>query len=345
MIPQTFGESAQRVRHRFVRRATLVRSLPAPTGRGSRTFARTSWVWCSTLRFRPQPSALSRRPSAVGAPRAARRARHAARRTQPSALSPRPSALGTQPSALSTQHSALGPRPSALSPRPSALGPRHSALGTRPSARRAPRAALGLGFGFGPQPRPSHSRTVRRTESCRHPFVSSERPRTPQPRSLGPVRTHSSGADDSAHIRFTCRLAAERGPEGCAEHPDRGSWRPPAAHVSFEPLTRTSPPLRTLEGVGGPMLVLPPSSPVLDSSVGSQCSPLRRTDFGDRTRRKRREIDRGRTLPARPNFGGEYPAPLLTAHTTSRSPRFLLTLSEPVKNSRATRRGSGASSI
>ena len=128
-------------------------------------------------------------------------------------------------------------------------------------------------------------------------------------------------ADDSAHIRSTRSLAAERGPEGCAEHPEPCSRRPRAAHLSFDTLPQTSPPLRTLAGVGGPMPVPPPSSPVFDSSVGSQCSPLRRTDFGDRRRCQRPEIDRGRTLSARPNFGDEYPAPLLTAHTTSRSQR------------------------
>jgi len=247
---------------------------------------------------------------------AARRAPHSALSTQPSALGPRPAARRAPHSALSTQPSALGPPRAA--PRPSALG-----FGFAFAFGFGFGFGFAFGFGFGPQSRPSHSRTVRRTESCRHPFVSSERPRTPQPRSPGPVRTHSSGADDSAHIRSTCSLAAERGPEGCAEHPDRGSRRPPAAHVSFEPLTRTSPPLRTLEGVGGPMFVLPPSSPVLDSSVGSQCSPLRRTDFGQRRCCKRREIDGGRTLPAGPNFGGQYPARLLTDPTTSRSPRNL----------------------
>jgi len=132
------------------------------------------------------------------------------------------------------------------------------------------------------------------------------------------VRTHSSLAPMIPRTSAP-RVAsgAERGPEGCAEHPDPGLRRPRVTHVSFEPLPRTSPPLRVLEGVGGPMPAPPPSSPVLDSSVGSQCNPLRRTDFRDRRRCQRREIDRGPTLPARPNFGGEYPAPLLTDHTTS----------------------------
>jgi len=227
MIPQTFGESLRRVRHRFVRRATLVRSLPASTRRGSRTLARTSWVRCSTLRFRTRPPhlALSTLHSALGAPHSALGAPHSALGPQPSALSPRPSALGPrpsalgpqpwalgprpsalsrqpsalsrQPSALSRQPSALGPQPSAVGPQPSAVGPRPSALSPRPSALGTRHSALSTqhsALSFGPRPRPSHNRTVRPAETFRNPFVSSDRPRTAQPRSRGPVRTHSSGA-------------------------------------------------------------------------------------------------------------------------------------------------------
>jgi len=212
MIPRTFGESLRRVRHRFdrcPRRPDVDRELsrgragsgaapsasalgPQPSARGRQPSARRA----PHSALGPQPSALGLQPSALS--------------TQPLALSPRPSALGAQPSALSTQHSAfslstqpsasaLSLQPSAFSPRPSALGAQHSALSTQPSALSPRPSAVGtqpsaLSFGFGPQPRPSHSRTVRPAESCPHPFVSSERPRTPQPRSLGPVRTHSSGA-------------------------------------------------------------------------------------------------------------------------------------------------------
>jgi len=187
MIPRTFGESLRRVRHRFdrcPRRPDVDRELSR--GRAGSGAA-------------PSASALGPQLSAVGTPRAAFS-------LQPSALGTWHSALSTWTSALSPQPSALSHRPSALSPRPSALGTRHSALGTPHLALRTWHLALrtwhsalgtqrsALGFGFGPQPRPSHSRTVRPTEPCRHPFVSSERPRTPQPRSLGPVRTHSSGA-------------------------------------------------------------------------------------------------------------------------------------------------------
>jgi len=221
------------------------------------------------------------------------------------------SALGTPYSALRTPHSALRTQHSALGPRHSALGPRHSALGTRHSALGPRHSALG------PQPRPSH----RQTDGIMSTPVRLERATEDSTTEAARSGAHAQfrRADDSAHIRSTRSLAAERGPEGCAEHPEPCSRRPRAAHLSFDTLPQTSPPLRTLAGVGGPMPVPPPSSPVLDSSVGSQCSPLRRTDFGDRRRCKRREIDRGWTLSAAPNFGGEYPALLLTAHTTSRS--------------------------
>jgi len=309
----------------------------------------------------PRPSArraphlaLGPGPSAVGTPRAAPGTRpwalgrrHAARRTWHSALGPRPSAHRTQHSALSaplarpalrTRPSALGPRPSALPTRPSALGPRHaarrtrhSALSPQPSAHRTQHSALSAPLArpalrTRPRLRPSTSAVAQshgQTDGSMSTPARLQRATEDAATELEMSGAHAQfrRADDSAHIRSTCSLASEREPEGCAEHSDPGSREPRAARDSFEPLTRTSPPLRTLESVGGPMPVPPPYIPVLDSSVGSQCSPRRRTDFGDRRRARQREIDRGRTLPARPNFGGEYPAPLLTAHTTSRSQR------------------------
>jgi len=207
MIPQTFGESARRVRHRFdhcPRRPDVDREL-------SRGRAGSGAAPCaSALRFRTRPPHAARRTQ-----HAARSTRHAALGTRQAALRRQPSALGTPRAALGRQHSAGSTPQAALGPRHAARRTRHSALGTRHSAGstqqaalsrqhsagstpqaalRAKHSALRFGFCFGPQPRPSHSRTVRSTESCRHPFVSSERARTPQPRSLGPVRPHSSGA-------------------------------------------------------------------------------------------------------------------------------------------------------
>jgi len=214
MIPQTFGESARRVRHRFdhcPRRPDVDREL-------SRGRAGSGAAPCaSALRFRTRPphaarrtqhaarstrhAALGTRHSAGSTPQAALGPRHAARRTRQAALgrqhsagSPRPSARRAPHSALGTRHSALSRQHSAGSTQQAALSRQHSAGSTPQAALRAKHSALRFGFCFGPQPRPSHSRTVRSTESCRHPFVSSERARTPQPRSLGPVRPHSSGA-------------------------------------------------------------------------------------------------------------------------------------------------------
>jgi len=217
MIPRTFwrGRPAS---------SASVRSLPASTGRGSRTLARMSRVRCSTLRFRtrglrtrglrtrglrtwhsalsPQPSALSPQHWAVGRRPSARRAPHSALCLQPSALGPQPSALGCRAPAFGTPRDALCTLPAALGPRPSALSTGLSGAGLRHAARRAPHSACSPPpSALSPQPsalgrRPSAVApgTDRPTESCRHPFVSSGRPRTPQPRSLGPVRTHSSGA-------------------------------------------------------------------------------------------------------------------------------------------------------
>jgi len=256
------------------------------------------------------------------APHSALGTRHTAHRAPHSALSPQPSAVSRRPSAVGTPRAALGPRHTAHGTPRAALGPRPSALGTRHTAHRAPHPALSPRFWLRPST-PAVAQSHRQTDGDMSTPVRLERATEDSATEVARSGAHAQFrcADDSAHIRSTCSLAAERGPEGCAEHPDPGSRRPRATHVSFEPLPRTSPPLRTLEGVGGLMPALPPPGPVLDSSVGSQCSPLRRSDFRDRRRRQRREIDQGRTLPARPNFGGEYHAPLLTTHTTSRSPR------------------------
>ena len=111
---------------------------------------------------------------------------------------------------------ALALAPGTRHPHP-ALGARRAALAL--STRHAP-SALNLG-----------RRTVGSMESCRHQLVSSKRPKTPQPSSRGPVRADQfRRADDSAHIRSTCRLAAKRGQDGCAEHPDPRSRTLGAAH-------------------------------------------------------------------------------------------------------------------
>jgi len=179
----------------------------------------------------------------------------------------------------------MGPRPWAISHQLSALrvGNRHSALGTRPRRWGWPSmSAVAQSHGQSDGTMSTPVRLERATEDGATEVARSS------------AHAQFKRADDSAHIRSTRSLAAERGPEGCAEHPDPCSRRPRAVHVSFQPLTWTSPPLRTLEGVGGPMPVSPLSIPVLDSILGSQCCPRRRTGFGDRRRCERR----GRTSVA-----------------------------------------------
>jgi len=162
MIPRTFGESARRGRPPFVRRATFFRSLPASTGRGSGTLARTSWLWCRTLRFRTRPPhaalgtqhsatthhppALSPQPSAISAqhqPQPPHSASALSLRTQPRRAAPRTrhSAIGNRQSAPA--HPAIGTRQSAPGNRPpsAALSTQHSALGTRHAARGTPHSA------------------------------------------------------------------------------------------------------------------------------------------------------------------------------------------------------------
>jgi len=171
-------------------RSESVRSLPASIGRGSRACARTSCVRCRALRL-ALALALGTRHSALAlGTRTRTRTRH------------------------SHSHSAL-----AL-----ALGTRRAALSTR-------RAALALSTRHAPSALNLGRRTVGSMESCRHQLVSSKRPKTPQPSSRGPVRADQfRRADDSAHIRSTCRLAAKRGQDGCAEHPDPRSRTLGAAH-------------------------------------------------------------------------------------------------------------------
>jgi len=296
MIPRTFGETARR---ECPASPASVRSLPASIGRGSRVCTRTSWVWCRALRL-----AL-----ALAHAFALALALALGTRTWHSHL-----AL-----ALGTRHSR-----SAL-----ALGTRarhsHSARGTRTRTRtRTPHAALALALALGTR----HSalnlgrRTVGPMESCRHQLVSSKRPKTPQPSSRGPVRAEQfRRADDSAHIRSTCRLAAQRGRGGCAEHPDSLSRTLRAAHPNFGVASSAS-------GGRRPLPVPAPSIPGLDFSVGSQCSPRGRTDSGDRRRRRRRELEPawtptrgGRTSVASTRAAADdphdFPQPPMSSHALS----------------------------
>jgi len=166
------------------------------------------------------------------------------------------------------RHAALGTAHPALSPPPSALSPQPSAHCAPQPALSPPNSVLALTLNPGRRP---VAQSHRQTDGTMSTPVRLERATEDAPTGVARSGAHAQfrRADDSAHIRRTCSLAAERGPEECAEHPGPGSRRPRAAHVSFEPLPRTSPPLRTLEGVGGPMPVPPPSIPVLDSSIGS----------------------------------------------------------------------------
>jgi len=223
-----------------------------------------------------------------------------------------------------------------------ALGTRHShsalALGTRTrhshsalalgTRTRHSHSALALGTrhshshsALGTQPRPSDRWTDGPMDTCRHRLVSSKRPKTPQPSSRGAVRADQfRRADDSAHIRSTCRLAAQSGRGGCAEHPDSLSRKLRAAHPDLGVASSAS-------GGRRPLPVPTPSIPGLDSSDGSQCSPRDRTDSLDRRRCRRRELDPARRPTRGVELRSQVHASMLTAHTSYRSPRCLHTLS------------------
>jgi len=183
---------------------------------------------------------------------------------------------------------------------------RHPVPGTRHAARALGTRHPALNLG---------RRTVGPMESCRHPLVSSKRPETPQPRSRGPVRADPfRRADDSAHICSTCRLAAERGQDGCAEHPDPRSRKLRAAHPDLGGASSAS-------GGTRPLPVPHPSIPGLDSSVGSQGSPRGRIDYGDRRRCRRRELETVRTPTRGRRTWVASTRAAADDNTTSRSPR------------------------
>ncbi len=98
-----------------------------------------------------------------------------------------------------------------------------------------------------------------------------------------------------------------------------------SAHRDFDLLTRTSRAPRAPLAVGAPLPVPPPSIQGLDPSVGPRCSQeARLTPKIAGAAEDVRSTQRGRVL-AGVALRWRAPAPLLTAHTTSRSPNKLPT--------------------
>jgi len=288
-------------------RSASVRSLPASIGRGSRACARTSCVWCRALRLALALALGTRTRHSHAALARGTRTRHAHPARAPGTRTRHAHAaraLGTR-----TRHSHAAPARGTRTRHAHAArarGTRYPVRGTRHAARALGTRHPALNLG---------RRTVGPMESCRHPLVSSKRPETPQPRSRGPVRADPfRRADDSAHICSTCRLAAERGQDGCAEHPDPRSRKLRAAHPDLGGASSAS-------GGTRPLPVPHPSIPGLDSSVGSQGSPRGRIDYGDRRRCRRRELETVRTPTRGRRTWVASTRAAADDNTTSRSPR------------------------